>query len=197
MKINLLKCLAMLTKQWVMSLFILSLLPSVHGCVQPSPRKDLPAWESAFDRQLPLLGHRNWILIVDKAFPAQTASGVEVINTESDMVTVVRAVLAKLAASDHVTPVVYTDREFDFLTADLVPQITAVREAYTTLFEGFTLQSMLHESVFGRIDEASKMFKTVVLKTECLIPYSSVFIELDCKYWNEKSEQTLREKMNK
>ncbi|MHB8337415.1 MAG: sialate O-acetylesterase [Ignavibacteriaceae bacterium] len=26
-------------------------------------------WETTFDAQLPLLGHRNWILIVDKAFP--------------------------------------------------------------------------------------------------------------------------------
>ena len=166
------------------------------GCMTGC-NKDKPVWENIFDNQLPMLGHRNWILIVDKAFPAQTSSGIEVINTESDIVTVVKVVLEKLAASDHVKPVVYTDKEFDCLTTDLVPQITDLREQYRNMFESFTQQSMLHESVFARIDEASKLFKTVVLKTDCLIPYSSVFIELDCKYWSEKSEKTLREQMNK
>lgn len=30
-------------------------------------------WKQQLDRELPLLGHRNWILVVDKAFPMQTS----------------------------------------------------------------------------------------------------------------------------
>src|SRR5580698_9817533 len=39
-------------------------------------------WKQQLDRELPLLGHRNWILVVDKAFPMQTSPGMEVINTD-------------------------------------------------------------------------------------------------------------------
>jgi hypothetical protein len=35
----------------------------------------------------------------------------------------------------------------------------------------------------------------VVLKTEATIPYSSVFIQLDCGYWDANKEKKLREKM--
>ena len=32
-------------------------------------------------------------------------------------------------------------------------------------------------------------------KTNEVIPYSSVFIELDCKYWSPEKEKTLRHAM--
>ena len=33
------------------------------------------SWQEKLEEQLPLLGHRNWILIVDSAYPLQNASG--------------------------------------------------------------------------------------------------------------------------
>jgi hypothetical protein len=45
------------------------------------------------------------------------------------------------------------------------------------------------------IDHASKLFKVMVLKTNETIPYSSVFIELDCKYWSGENEILLRDKL--
>ena len=56
-------------------------------------------------------------------------------------------------------------------------------------------QSILHDSVFTKLDEASKLFKIVVLKTNETIPYTSVFLQLDCSYWNAEKEKQLREKM--
>ena len=152
-------------------------------------------WKAAFDKQLPLLGHRNWILIVDKAFPAQTAPGIEVLETKEDILPVSRIVLEKLKASDHVKPVIYTDKELEYLTADMVPQINDFRDKHKVLFSSYPVKTMLHESVFSRIDEASRLFRIIVLKTNTLIPYSSVFIELDCKYWNDDLEKALRKKM--
>jgi hypothetical protein len=51
---------------------------------------------------------------------------------------------------------------------------------------------ILHDSVFVKIDAASKLFSVVVLKTEETIPYSSIFLELGCKYWNAEQEKALR-----
>lgn len=179
-----------------LSFILLVLLVSANGFAQTSKQK-ASNWEVAFDKQLPLLGHRNWILIVDKAFPAQTAAGMEILNTEGDILDVAKRVLDKLNASSHVKPLIYLDKEFDYLTAAQIPQIEDFRKKYKVLFKDYSVQNILHESVFSKLDEASKLFKIVVLKTDCLIPYSSIFIELDCKYWNEKAEQELRKSMNK
>ena len=35
----------------------------------------------------------------------------------------------------------------------------------------------------------------LVLKTNMTIPYTSVFIRLDCKYWTADQEKRLRSKM--
>ena len=39
-------------------------------------------WQQQFDEQLQLNGHRNWILVVDKAFPQQP--GMHIINTNEN-----------------------------------------------------------------------------------------------------------------
>ena len=45
-------------------------------------------WKTKFDQTLSLLGHRNWIIVADKAFPQQNVAGMEVFNTNEDLLTV-------------------------------------------------------------------------------------------------------------
>jgi len=40
-------------------------------------------WESQLHRQLPLYGHRNWIVVADSAYPAQSRPGIETIRPHS------------------------------------------------------------------------------------------------------------------
>lgn len=41
-----------------------------------------PGWRTLLTRRLPELGHRNWIVIADSAYPSQVAPGIEtIINT--------------------------------------------------------------------------------------------------------------------
>jgi hypothetical protein len=49
--------------------------------------------------------------------------------------------------------------------------------------------------MLSQIDEAGKQYRVLVLKTTMTIPYSSVFIRLDCKYWGAEDEKRLRAKM--
>jgi hypothetical protein len=37
------------------------------------------------------------------------------------------------------------------------------------------------------------MFRILIIKTELTIPYTSVFLELDCGYWDGEAEKQLRE----
>lgn len=158
-------------------------------------------WKPQFDQKLPLLGHRNWIVIADKAFPEQNAAGIEVINTNENLLPVLKYVLQQVEASGHVKPVIYQDKELQFITESQAKGVTSFRlESEKLIKKGNTSlelqpQTILHEAVFAKLDEASKLFKIVVLKTNETIPYTSVFLQLDCSYWNAEKEKKLREKM--
>ena len=41
-------------------------------------------WRVKVQQELPLLGHRNWIMIVDSAYPLQVSPGIETIETGMD-----------------------------------------------------------------------------------------------------------------
>lgn len=152
-------------------------------------------WTQEFEHVLPLLGHRNWILVVDKAYPYQSAPGITYLNTKAPLPDVLARVITDLQASKHVKPIFYTDQELGFLSEDLVPGIDAFRAELKKILAENDVQTLLHDSVFKKLDEASKLFNVVVLKTECTIPYSSVFIQLDCAYWSAEKEKSLRDKM--
>jgi len=152
-------------------------------------------WTQEFEHVLPLLGHRNWILVVDKAYPYQSAPGITYLDTKAQLPDVLSRVIADIQTSTHVKPIFYTDQELGFLSEDLVPGVDAFRTELKKRLEGNDPKTMLHESVFKKLDDASKLFNVIVLKTECTIPYSSVFIELDCAYWSAEKEKALRAKM--
>src|ERR1700721_3558809 len=72
-------------------------------------------WRARLNDELPLLGHRNWIAVVDSAYPLQTSAGIETINTNDDQLDVVREVLDQLTKAKHVRPEIFTDAEIKAL----------------------------------------------------------------------------------
>ncbi len=148
-------------------------------------------WKSEFERVLPLLGHRNWILVVDKAFPLQSAAGMTYINSAEPIENVLNYVMEGIDAASHIKPVIYTDKELECLT-QFGGQDAAMVETIKGALAGRPVQSILHDEVFTKLDTASKLFNVLVIKTESTVAYSSVFIELDCGYWSAEKEQQLR-----
>ncbi len=63
------------------------------------------------------------------------------------------------------------------------------------MLSGLEVQSLPHDQLIVKVGEASRSFHVLVLKTKLAIPYTSVFFQLDCKYWGADSERRLREKM--
>ena len=152
-------------------------------------------WKKQFDQTLPLLGHRNWIIVADKAFPQQNATGMEVINTNENLLIVLNYVLQQVNASAHVKPIIYRDKELSFITEGQAKGVKQFVSESENVFNGKPFQTILHDSVFTKLDEASKLFKVVVLKTNETIPYTSVFLQLDCAYWSSEKEKQLRSNM--
>ncbi|MEF8810187.1 MAG: hypothetical protein V5A47_04625 [Bacteroidales bacterium] len=163
-----------------------------YACSEnPGKTQQSVSWQTELEEKLPLLGHRNWILVVDKAFPLQTGEGIEVLYTGEQLLPVLSHVLSEVEKADHVNPTVYTDKELQYLNDNLVGGIEKYKDSLKQVIPENT-ESMLHDSVFTKIKEASQMFQILVLKTDQTMAYSSVFIELGCQYWPTEKENKLR-----
>ena len=152
-------------------------------------------WRTRLHEEIPLLGHRNWIAIVDSAYPLQTSTGIETFETNSEQLDVVRAVLDELARAKHIRPVIFTDAELKEVPEADAAGVSAYREALTKALSSKEAKSLPHEQIIAKLDEAGKTFHILVLKTNLTIPYTSVFMRLDCGYWSAEQEQRLRQKM--
>lgn len=153
------------------------------------------SWQAKLEQELPLLGHRNWIIIVDSAYPLQVSPGVETLETNSGLLQVVQVVLSELDRAPHVDPIIHTDRELRFLQEQEAPGVTAYREQLKTIVGNRPASSQPHLDLINTLAETGKTFHVLVLKTTATIPYSSVFLELDCKYWKPAAEKDLRDRM--
>jgi L-fucose mutarotase/ribose pyranase (RbsD/FucU family) len=153
-------------------------------------------WRAVLADRVPVYGHRNWIVVADAAYPAQTRAGIEVVVTEADHLRVLRAVLDELADVKHVRPAVHLDAELPHVPEKDAPGIGDYRRELKSLLADNKPQSVLHEQLLDRLDKAGEKYKVLVLKTDSVLPYSSVFIELDSGYWSADAEKRLREAMN-
>src|SRR5579863_7838514 len=68
-------------------------------------------WETVLARRIPEFGHRNWIVIADSAYPAQSNPGIETIATEADHLQVLTKTIDAIARCNHVRANVLLDAE--------------------------------------------------------------------------------------
>jgi hypothetical protein len=175
-------------------LFSLLLVTSAGVAAQTTTPTE-PAWREKVADAMPLLGHRNWILIVDSAYPLQSATGIQTIETGAGQLEVLRHVLSAIDKSIHVRPVITMDAELPFIPEADAPGVSTYRTEINDLLRNYPAETLPHDRVIANIEEASKHFNILVLKTTMTVPYTSVFIRLDCKYWSADAEQRLRAKM--
>ena len=154
-----------------------------------------PGWKDILKEQIELHGHRNWILVVDAAYPYQSKPAIKTIATGDKQLGVVREVLKAVDRAPHVYAEVFLDKEIDYVPEEEAKGIDAYRKNLLKMLEGRNVSKELHEELIAMIDEAATVFNILVLKTELTIPYTSVFIRLDCGYWNAEQEKMLRERM--
>ena len=161
-------------------------LIGVSGCSTPS-------WQSRLDTVLPEYGHRNWIVIADAAYPKQSAPGIETIATGMDQFEVLEAVLAVIDDAPHVQPIVMLDAELEHVAPDDAPGVAEYRARLKDVLKDRPVQVKPHEQIIAKLDADSEMYNVLLLKTDLVIPYTSVFLQLDCGYWNAEKEARLRE----
>jgi len=154
------------------------------------------AWRDKLTQNLSVMGHRNWVVVADSAYPAQNRPGIETIATGEDQLKTVKAVLRAVDEATHVRPIIYLDRELQSVSEADAPGINVYRGRLQLLLLNRVVRTMPHEELIARLDEGAKVFRILILKTDMTLPYTSVFFELDCGYWSAEAEKRLRDKMS-
>jgi hypothetical protein len=149
-------------------------------------------WYELLSLRLPELGHRNWIVVADAAYPAQSNSSIETVATGVDQIELLRATMDAVARASHVRANVYLDRELKYVSEEDAPGVSAYREALCRITNGIAARELDHEKIIAKLDESARLFRVLVLKSTFTLPYTSVFLELDCGYWNAEAESRLR-----
>lgn len=149
-------------------------------------------WESRLATLVQLFGHRNWIVVADSAYPAQSRQGIETIVADAEQIDVVKAVHDAITASRHARAKVYVDAELSFVEERDAPGVSDYREQLDKVLLGAHVNRVPHEQIIHKLDQSAQLFRILIIKTELTIPYTSVFFELDCGYWNAEAEQRLR-----
>lgn len=181
-------------RRFALFALVLGILSIATG--QAGPRRSSSV-EAMVAAKLPALGHRNWIVVADSAYPLQTAPGIETVVVDANQLDAVRAVLAALAKTKHVRPNIYIDEELGFVPEKFAPGIDRYRTSLNKLLQGKPVERLLHEDIIAKLDEAGKTFKVLLIKTPHIQPYTSVFFQLECGYWSGEAESALREAMKK
>lgn len=149
-----------------------------------------PDWEATLAEKMPLLGHRNWIVITDMAYPLQSGNGITTLFADEPYTEVLRKVKDQIDAAPHVFAHVYHDRELDFISEDDMPGVDALRKEMASIC-GSEAQSIAHEELLERMDAAGRLYNIVIIKTPLTMAYTTTFFELDCAYWNGQKQENL------
>jgi D-ribose pyranose/furanose isomerase RbsD len=152
------------------------------------------SWKEELSEIVPLLGHRNWIVVTDMAYPLQTQPGIKTFHTGEACIDVLEYVFNNIEQEPHIKANIYQDMELQFVENADTNGIDRLREQMRQLM-GEKVTHIPHEMLISRLDEAARMFNVVVLKTTLTIPYTSTFFELDCNYWNAEKEERLQKKI--
>lgn len=149
-------------------------------------------WKSILKEKLPLLGHRNWIVVTDMAYPMQSNPGVLTVFADEPFNEVVSSVSKMIADAPHVFAHIYLDEEQHSMSETLCKGWDAYATELSSALDMSKVVYMLHEDLIRKLDEVSQLFNVVIIKTSLTIPYSSAFFELDCAYWDSTREAAIR-----
>lgn len=156
-----------------------------------------PSWIKQMEEMLKSFGHRNWVIVADSAFPMLSSTGITTLVTDADHINVLRSTLECIDAYPHIRPIIYIDSELAHIEEQDAPGITTLRQQFNQLLNGLDVRRQPHSELIQKVSEAAKSFQVLVLKSDITLPYTTVFIELDCGYWDEARESCLRERIGK
>ncbi len=154
-----------------------------------------PNWKEILEDRLKLYGHRNWLVVADSAYPAQCRPGIETIIADEEQTAVLQYVLNVVREYKHIKPNIYLDEELKFVSEEQAPGVDSYRKNLGDLLNADDVRRLPHEKIIATLDRVGEQFRVLLIKTNMRVPYTSVFLELECGYWNPEAEKRLRAAM--
>ena len=179
--------------KFILPYFLFAL--TLSGCFNSDTKVSAQSLDPGLVREVQALGNRNWIVIADESFPLHTRRGVRTLLVDKEVPEVLSGVIDVLENQQHVSPIFYRTRELGYVENDNAPGVDAFRVAVNEALRGYEIRELQYRSLSVVLEDASKTFAVLVIKTKTALPYSSIFIELDSGYWDQNSEQKLRASM--
>lgn len=189
------------------SLIIFTLIMAgIAGCSQQekpntieieSRKSNENDWKSHIKDKLKVYGHRNWIVVADAAYPQQSNPAIQTMTIDAGQLEAVEFVIDLINNSGHVDANIFVDKEMAYVAEKNANGIEAYRNDLNKVLDGKPVKAMLHEEIINQLDKSAELFNVFILKTDLTIPYTSVFFQLECGYWDAASEGELRDLLNK
>ena len=149
-------------------------------------------WKNILKEKMSLLGHRNWIVVTDMAYPLQTNPGILTLYSDEPYEQTVAHVAKTIEEAPHVFAHIYLDSEQKKMSESLCKGWDEFQQKLGQALKLEDVKYILHEDLILKLDEISKLYQVVIIKTPLTLPYSSTFFEMDCGYWDAEREQQLR-----
>lgn len=182
----------------LIALSILSFMLSCQTTVQEqntNNQKMKQNWKSEVEKTLKQFGHRNWIVIADAAYPEQSNPAIKTVTIEGSQIDAVAYVSQLIEKAQHVDANIFIDKEMAFVSEKDAKGIASYRADLSKLLDGKNVKTLLHEDIIRELDSSAELFNVLIIKTDLAIPYTSVFFQLECGYWNAEAEKTLRQQL--
>lgn len=184
------KTLALIT---LFTLFSCSKEIQKNGEITTSTSKK---WQTEVEKTIQLFGHRNWIVVADEAYPKQSNPAIKTITVDANQLEVVQFVQESIEKTAHVQANIFVDKEMDFVAEKDAKGIDNYRLELKKMLNSKNLNTKLHEEIIGELDKSAELFDVLIIKTKLAIPYTTVFFQLECGYWNAEAENNLRTNLN-
>lgn len=94
-------------------------------------------WKVTLQEKIPLLGHRNWIVVTDMAYPLQNKPGITTLfanNAYSDVLVTVQGMIHH---SPHISATIYQDKEYLSLNDKVCSGIDSLKIGLREVFPFF------------------------------------------------------------
>lgn len=175
----------------------------LFSCSKPVPKQEefihskTKNWKSEIENTIQLFGHRNWIVVADGAYPKQSNPAIKTITVDAGQLEVVKFVQESIEKTAHVQATIFVDKEMAFVNEKDAKGIENYRLELNKMLYAKNLNTKLHEEIIGELDKSAELFDVLIIKTKLAIPYTSVFFQLECGYWNAEAEKNLRINLNK
>lgn len=163
------------------------------GCSTP-PEYKLP-WHKKFDSRLSLLGKDNWIIVTESSYPCRRAMGIETIATHKGLPSVLDYVLSGMDDSVHAGATAWLCSELEKVPDRDAIGITKVHHEIRRLLNDakIPVKVATEQEILKKIDTETADYNVLVLKSGTPLPYTSVYLHIDCRYWDEAREKRLRD----